>query len=461
MATRTRQAGHLNEDPVSRTNRASIFQAMKPLDRLWDDTVAGFYLEAGVRGRSFKVITRVKGRAGQIRHNIGGARPEPGSTIGLSVEDARKEALKVVEGAKAGLTPEAAKAQAEREAARAEALTFKAVAERYLADPLKKGGAKLASNGELARKLKKDLAVWHALPITSITHAMIDDLVRAKAVNHEPAANRLLSFIKTLFAWAKRRSLVDVNPALEVEKPGDEKSRERYLDDREIAVFWRACDKLGAPAGPLFQFMLVTAQRRGECAGLKRSELATVDYKLKDPITRAERVIAAEGWVIPAARTKRRVAQTVALSTLAKALLDAQPVLVHDDGKPFDLVFVSGRRDDRPLSGWSKFKRQLDTAIAEIVAEDGGEPLAPWHLHDLRATAATHLEDTLGIPRPVTSTILNHSLRDNREGGRSTGVYVRGSWAWQAAEALQVWADYLLTVTGQNIVDLTAKRRSA
>ena len=56
---------------VTRTNRAGeVYQPMKPGDRLWDDAVPGFYIEAGVRARTYKVVTRVKGRPGQIRHSL-------------------------------------------------------------------------------------------------------------------------------------------------------------------------------------------------------------------------------------------------------------------------------------------------------------------------------------------------------------------------------------------------------
>ena len=40
------------------------------------------------------------------------------------------------------------------------------------------------------------------------------------------------------------------------------------------------------------------------------------------------------------------------------------------------------------ISGYTKCKAALDVAIAEL---NGGEPLAPWRMHDLRRSMASHM----------------------------------------------------------------------
>ena len=48
-----------------------------------------------------------------------------------------------------------------------------------------------------------------------------------------------------------------------------EAPRGRWLDDREIALLWRACDKVAYPAGRIAQLLLLIGQRRLE-VGLLR-----------------------------------------------------------------------------------------------------------------------------------------------------------------------------------------------
>ena len=64
----------------------------------------------------------------------------------------------------------------------------------------------------------------------------------------------LLSFVKAPFAWAKRRRYVDVNTSpLEVETPGQEKPRERYLTEAEISLFWRGLQQDRRASRPVLQ----------------------------------------------------------------------------------------------------------------------------------------------------------------------------------------------------------------
>jgi hypothetical protein len=107
-----------------------------------------------------------------------------------------------------------------------------------------------------------------------------------------------------------------------------------------------------------------------------------------------------------------------------------------------------------PFSGWSKAKRRLDKAIADVRAEAahaGGAapaPLVPWTVHDLRRTVATGLQ-RLGVRLEVTEAILNH-LSGSR--GGIAGVYQRHDWAEEKRAALEAWGAHVLS---------TAKGRAA
>lgn len=433
---------------------------------LYDTKVGGFGLRVAKKASTYFVVFRVKGDGSQYRRRLG-------TTKEIDLAEARDTAAQILRDARQGRHPDQARLDAEMavhhaagQAAKAEASTFLAVATAYLGDKLNGGGAKLRSRGELERKLTVDLAAWHGRPIGEITKAEIRALVRAKAQTHGVAANRLLSFVKVVFKWGAAQDLIDSDPTSGIGKPFAESARQRFLEDGEIRLFWKGCDALGDPAGRLFKLCLVTGQRRGEVAGLRRSELGALEYRVKDPATGRDTVVKGDAWMLPAERTKRKKPHTVPLSTLARALIDGAPTLKDAEGEPlnFDHVLASGEAGDKAVSGWSTFKERLDQHIGHAIAKEKDEEYDPkrhalpeWHIHDLRATCATHLEmEPLGVSKPVISRILNHSEGDEQG---STSKYLRHRWDREAAEALQAWAEKLSRITGENVLPM--KRRGA
>jgi integrase len=99
--------------------------------------------------------------------------------------------------------------------------------------------------------------------------------------------NRVAAHVRKLWNFAIGRGIERVNPAARIEML-DERARDRVLSTDELRLFWRACDKIGAPFGPLFKLLLVTGQRRDEVGTLERSE---VD-------------VGAKSWLIPPVKTK-------------------------------------------------------------------------------------------------------------------------------------------------------------
>jgi integrase len=451
--------------PKVRLNEKSIRKAPPPSGQveLWDDITPGFGLRIAAGGaRTYFVMKRVDGKL--IRRTIGKA-PAPEVPNGAPLPqglywpaEARSLARGRLADMAAGRDPGIVKGakMAPTEPAQ-DPNSFKAVAEAYLADKLKGGGFNLASRPELERKLKVDLAAWHDRPIAEIRRRDINELIRTKAQESPIAANRLLSFVKRVFRWAVEVDKLDADPAAAVPKPAEEEGRSRYLEPDEIRLLWRACDKLRDPAGRLFKLALVTAQRRGEIAGLRRSELGTLEYKATEPKSGRQAVRKGDAWLLSAARTKRRVEHTVPLSPLALQLIEGAPELYMPseagrEAKLYDHVLASGARGDQPISGWSRFKKRLDELIGREIATDAEEEydpakhaLAEWNIHDLRATALTLMEKELEVSRPVTSRIANHAEGDGRS---MTARYVRHTWDGEAAEALNAWADYLSRVVG-------------
>jgi integrase len=183
-------------------------------------------------------------------------------------------------------------------------------------------------------------------------------------------ANRVLSAVSVFFNWAVSRDIIAANPASGIKKPTEEESRERVLSDDELRLFWRACDQVGYPFGPLAKLMLLTAARREEAAGLRRSELSG------DGMT----------WTLPAARTKNSRPHAIPLSLQAQAAIAEAPLIalskadldtgIPRHGKHRDLVFTTTGRS--PVSGYAKAKQRLDSAMLasarEAAAERGEDP---------------------------------------------------------------------------------------
>jgi integrase len=372
----------------------------------WDTLTPGFGVRVSYGGRkSFMVMTRVDGRL--RRFTLKPAYPF------LSLADARVQATRIIKDAQVGLDPAAAKAM-ERKAAQAlHRNAFGAVAADFMQDHAKN----LRTRKEMQRKIDVELLPhWGDRPIASITRTDVKALLREKARHGPIAANRLLALVSKIFTWALDEEIVQASPAVRLPRHAKEQERERALTAEEIKTLWAAFGKLGYPFGAVFRMLLVTGQRRGEVADMKWSEIGS------------------DGWKLPGARVKSSQGHLVPLSSLAREILRCVP-------RVGDHVFAA--YNDKALQGWSKAKARADAVCTE--------PVAPWRIHDLRRTAATHMR-SLGVDRLVVSKVLNHA-----EGG-VTRIYDRYAADPEKASALERWAQRLREIVSgkaeENVVVL-------
>jgi integrase len=137
-------------------------------------------------------------------------------------------------------------------------------------------------------------------------------------------------------------------------------------------------------------------------------------------------------WTLPRERTKNNEPHTVPLVSAVRAILAGLP---RFEGS--DFVFTTTGRT--PISGFSRAKINLDAAITEM---NGGKPIPPWRLHDLRRTFATNMAK-LGASLPVVEKLLNHV---SGTFGGVQGIYQRHDFADEKRAALECWAQHLLTL---------------
>jgi integrase len=341
-----------------------------------------------------------------LRYRIGDRQPR--LTLGrypaMSLSAAREKARDVLEKAARGEDP----APAPAEAPEADQHTVRAMVAKYVEKRLKPRAKRWA---DVEAMLRLDVvAAWGDRPIAEITRRDVRDLLERILARGAPVvANRVLSHLRGLFKWAISNDYCIANPALDIDRPHDERPRQRALSDDEIRRVWQAFEAMAYPFGTLGQLLLLTAARRGEWAGASWSEIDV------------ERAL----WHLPAHRSKTGEALMLPLSAKALAILETIPRIGGTA-----LLFPSSRLTSaRPISGFHK-------ALATAQRLSG---TAGWHWHDLRRTCRTGFA-RLGITAAVGERILNHS-----DGTRSriAAVYDAHSYLPEMARALELWSHEL------------------
>ena len=238
-----------------------------------------------------------------------------------------------------------------------------------------------------------------------------------------------------LFGWLLQHRRVASNPCVGVWCPPPPPRRERVLTDSEIRWFWQAAGGLGAPFGPLLRLLLLTGQRLNEVGGMRRDELEK------------------DGWHLPGSRTKNKLEHIVPLPQAAAELIGCVPVI---EGCPY----VFSTTGMKSVSGWSKTKSRLNTAMLAIAQKEdrSARGIDRWVLHDLRRTAVTNMNKLKILPHVVEATV-NHISTGARAG--VAGTYNKYNYYDEKKEALQRWALHLRGMVGgraANVVPLEKKR---
>lgn len=261
-----------------------------------DPSLAGLYLVVQPSGaKSWALRYRYAGKPRKL-------------TLGkwpiMGVAAARAAAFEAIEAVEHGSDPSAAKKKAK--AARIEAqLSERDKIKTLVGGYAKRHLASLKSGAVVKRELERHVvAVWGERDIHDVAKRDVIDLLDGIADSGRVVtANRVRSYLGTFFGWCVDRDIIASSPAQGVKPVAKEKSRDRVLSDDEIRCFWRACDDLGFPWGPLGQTLLLTGQRLGEVAGMTDAE------------------INGDVWDMRPERTKNGRAHTVPLSEAVGGVL--------------------------------------------------------------------------------------------------------------------------------------------
>jgi integrase len=386
---RPRDDGTAPRDPNKRSLTELFVRKVRaeaaPIN-VWDVRERGLVLRVHPTGRrAFKFVYSRQGRPRW--YHIGE----------VPLGDARRIAAKVKLAVAEGKDP-AAERKAERGAG-----TFGELADRYLEQYAKKNNKSWRWTREKVVE-PNVLPRWGKLDAKSIARSDVRALVAR--VEAPSMANQVLSAASAIFTWAVKQEIVAVNPCKGIDR-NEEQSRDRVLSDSEVAKFWAAFDSAGLARSSALKVILLTGQRPGEVAHVRREHIKDGWWEMPgEPDART-------GWP----GTKNGQAHRVWLPEAARE------IVAEAGGSGF--VFAGLRR---------KAVDDLAAAMRAICAELGVEDkVTP---HDLRRTHGT-MVTRLGFGRDAMNRIQNH-----REGGIAS-VYDRHEYAEENRRVMEAVARHV------------------
>jgi hypothetical protein len=394
------------------TDRA--LKALRPADagsryEVMDSDVRGLGLRVSDKGkRTFILIARYPGSKNPVRRALG---EYPMMELAEARKKARRWCQLISEGRDPKPVERESAEQQRREELRKRKDTFEAVAEDYIQRRLK--NQRQAKDAE--RTIRRELITrWGHRPIGDIGMEDVIEVVEEIMGRDAPhMARNTFGHIRALFGWALTGPYgLDKSPTDRL-KPGEligkKESRERVLDDGELAALWRVTGQIGYPFGPLYRLLLLTGARKNEWGEATRSEV--------DP---------GHGLLtIPPERFESKATHRIPLVKEATNILGELPRFNGD-------YLFSTSFGTSPVSGFAKSKLRIDTLMK---AELGYNP-KPWVTHDIRRTVRTRLA-SLRVSDIIAEMIIGHGRRGLQR------VYDQHTYESEMREALELWAERL------------------
>jgi integrase len=390
--------------------------AVKPTGRqdYFDTVTRGLVLRVAASGRRSWCLFYTSPRDGKR------ARLSLGSYPAIGLSEARAKVLEAAGHVASGNDPR-------RTLKASTAMTVADLARVYLADPRKQ---RLRTVDEIERRLRRDvIPVIGEIRIAEIGRRDVRNVFEPIERSGKPVgARRAFEDVRAMLRWGVEHEYLPANPIDGMKGPAIGAPRERTLSEHEIKTLWAALPKvLPKPYQDVVRLCLVTGQRLGEIAGMRRDELH---------LDRVE-------WHLPGSRTKNGHPHVVSLSDLAIEIVNA--ALTDAGDSPF--VF--------PHHGGPLPSGMVSWAVSQHNEEFG---LPRWGCHDLRRTAITHMAG-LGVPPITLAAIANH--RSMTAGTITMSVYARYDYAREKREALDLWAARLAAIVGDQAAAEVVPLRSA
>ena len=198
----------------------------------------------------------------------------------MTLAEARDKAREVVHHVRAGRDPRQIQADERQRREKEHRTTFEATAElfieRHVERHLRPNTAR-----EYRRILQgSDTQHWKPRPISSISRDdAVDLLTRIHERGSPAAANRALAYLSKFFNWCLEQDLINTSPTSRVRALSASRSRDRVLSIEELKLLWGAISEFPGVFGRFFAVLLLTGQRRAEVAGMRWSELRSLETR--------------------------------------------------------------------------------------------------------------------------------------------------------------------------------------
>ena len=158
---------------------------------------------------------------------------------------------------------------------------------------------------------------------------------------------------------------------------------------------WHASGAIGYPWDSYFRVLLLTAQRRGEVAGMR-----WVDVDLEKAI-----------WTLPKEQTKANRTHDVPLTKKVLAILKALP---RFNKGPYVFTTTNGVK---AINGFAKMKKKLDAEVFKLTGIKP-EPGEGYTVHDFRSCSNQHRQDG----RPAARTVRAAEPHSRSRAGRDRNI---------------------------------------
>jgi integrase len=311
----------------------------------------------------------------------------------MGLADARRMAAKVRLSALEGKDP-----VAERRAERGSG-SFAELAARYVEEFAKRNNKSWRQADALVKRHL--LPKWARLDAKTITRADVRALMAKIAA--PVVANQTLAAASAIFSWGIKQEVVALNPCLGVER-NKTVSRDRTLSDAELPLFWNAFADAGATRAAALKVLLLTGQRPGEVAHMRREHISDGWWTMPgEPVPTLS-------WP----GTKNAASHRLWLPQAARAIIGSATT-----GFVFEKPALS-----------------LPAAMKKVCQNIGAERTTP---HDLRRTHGSTITG-LGFGREAMNRVQNH-----REGGIAD-VYDRHEYAEENKRVMEAVASHILAL---------------
>lgn len=255
---------------------------------VWDDEVRGFGIRLTPAKKTYIVQARVRGKNTERRVSLG----EHGI---LTLQEARKRALKELSAMLEGADPVEEKKRTE-----VESVTLRKVVEKYLED---RRDLKPSSRADIEKHLKKSFADWAERPFIEITRDKVAIRFRELSEKSLAQANQAFRVLRALMNYARaayRHGDTPIIPENPVSVISDAKlwnrvpARAGKIPIGKIGVAWNTLrelrhapdiSRIGETLAEAVSFLLLTGARWSEMAELTwdRVDLDEGWWYLPDP----------------------------------------------------------------------------------------------------------------------------------------------------------------------------------